>query len=287
MSTVVQCPHCQARMRVARRSFSGRYRCVKCRQVFQDGAVAAQAVQGRRAPTRSDAVPGAVQPAAAPAVAAAPMSTVRCPHCQIEVTLPPGMAIHEAACPECRRPLAHSSAQTPGADSASAPARLPELASLGVPVLNIGWLLALGFLTSGVYWAVWFLHNYPALARVPSRVKMARWLILASILLLLAPGIAGWLLGVAAQVHEYNPQLEPVVAGLFLAWVVTGILCGTVATILWIILAFQARAIIADHYQARFGHAVELSGFLTFLLGCLYLQYKINELEWRLARRAT
>ncbi|GEM_PF-5238287 len=39
MSIMIRCPHCQARMRVKRFSSRGRYRCVKCRQVFQDGVV--------------------------------------------------------------------------------------------------------------------------------------------------------------------------------------------------------------------------------------------------------
>ena len=70
--SVVQCPHCQARMRVAQASASGRYRCVKCGQVFSTESGAAQRASAPK-------FPGAGAPGGAPGAATAPMVAQQAP----------------------------------------------------------------------------------------------------------------------------------------------------------------------------------------------------------------
>ena len=66
-----------------------------------------------------------------------------------------------------------------------------------------------------------------------------------------------------------------------LAYYVFGSLIGTIAFVLHVVWAFKLRTRLQVLWHSTFQHAGLLSGFLTFVLGVIYLNFKIVALKAR------
>ena len=289
MSTVIQCPHCQARMRITRLSSNGRYRCVKCRRTFQDGKTTESRSSAMRNAQPEPARQTAVRRVATPP-ASSPAELGFCSRCRVEVIIPPDMKLHEAACPECSRPLAPA-ARADKASPASSSQDEPSSTIVGISRISTWWVYVMSTITFGFYNLIWFFHNAEALSRANSRARLDTKLIKIPLIAFFTSSVYRYLIttiyfilylflgGEDAKSQRASEALAVIYAMLEMIWTFMALISAIIYLVCVVILAFQARRILQDHYWQVLGRRDAFSGFLTFLLNCIYLQYKINDLE--------
>jgi hypothetical protein len=134
-------------------------------------------------------------------------------------------------------------------------------------------MIALTFVTLGLYYVVWYFRRRTALNRLDSPTKLQLW----PILLFTGVNAVDVFISIASA-----PLPPEEVVGLPATIVLT--LAKLAAGILLIVQNFRIKTILEDHLApsegasgpAMFNERVSLSGIATFFLSIYYLQYIIN-----------
>ncbi len=151
--------------------------------------------------------------------------------------------------------------ESPEEEKVSNDRRLLDIKRTPVPLV----ILFLIF-TFGLYGIFWFLGRLEALNNLDSKSKISSGLFQGLFLL-----SGGWMVFTVLDIFfDVNFGIDMVL------FVISIIL-----TITFIVQAFKVRRILLDHFDANFSGLKIVSGGLTFFLGVIFLQYKINGIhDW-------
>jgi uncharacterized protein DUF4234 len=154
-------------------------------------------------------------------------------------------------------------------------AQAPAVAGHGMDREHWLLVLALNWVTLGLYGAHWWWSRADAFDRLRSARKFGNRAIF--LILLLAP--VGTLLQFVAIFGAVSglpldPATPPRLEGAYLA----GAILALMAAIASILFAFIARRKLLDHYHSQGKADIRLSPVWTFLFNILYLQYRLQAL---------
>lgn len=149
----------------------------------------------------------------------------------------------------------------------------PPMYAGGLPTLypdppDLPWWVALiaGLFTGGLFFVVWDIVEASWLRRIENRSN-ALWLYIA-----VAVVYACRLPDIWHTVH-YNLGDGPPMTNY------SGHVFGLAGFVLFFVSRFIFRSELLQHFNGREPIGLRLSGFLTFLFGGLYFQYKFNEIN--------
>ena len=131
------------------------------------------------------------------------------------------------------------------------------------PKMNVFLLIILGIITIGVFYAIWFLMRKDWLNRLSATKKLGSGL---AIFVLVIYSFSAIMLFVPLEMQAYE------------TWDRIDNLLTLVGVVCLVILAFQVRRILIQHYDENLGMNIGFSGAATFFFQEWYLQYKINRL---------
>ena len=131
------------------------------------------------------------------------------------------------------------------------------------PKMNVFLLIIITIVTYAIYMPIWFLRRKDWLNRLSATKKLGSGL---AIFVLVIYSIAASLLFVPLEVLAYE------------VWEGIDNLISLVGGVCLVILAFQVRRILIQHYDENLGMNIGFSGAGTFFFTIWYLQYKMNRL---------
>ena len=156
----------------------------------------------------------------------------------------------------------------PLASMAEAPAYAGGLPALYPDPPDLPWWVALliDIFTGGLFFTVWNIYTSAWLRRIDSASTALYFRVAEAALAIIAlPGtyhdVAHWVWGAPVVVAHHGASLG------ILTWVVR------------LVARFVFRSELLRHFNTAEPIGLRLSGFLTFLFGGLYFQYKFNEIN--------
>jgi hypothetical protein len=131
------------------------------------------------------------------------------------------------------------------------------------PKMSVCLLIILGIVTLTIFFPIWFLIRKNWLNRLSATKKLGSRLGIYVLFIWIIPEIM-LLMPLGMQAYETWERVN-----------ILGTLSGGACIV---ILAFQVRRILIQHYNENLGMNIGFSGAATFFFQGWYLQYKINRL---------
>ena len=131
------------------------------------------------------------------------------------------------------------------------------------PKMKVFLLIIFGIVTLAIFFPIWFLIRKNWLNSLSATKKLGSGL---AIFVLVIYSFSAIMLFVPLEMQAYE------------TWDMIDNLLTLVGVVCLVILAFQVRRILIQHYDENLGMNIGFSGVATFFFQEWYLQYKINRL---------
>ena len=142
--------------------------------------------------------------------------------------------------------------------------------------------ILLQMVTCGLYQYVWFLTRRRSINSLPSREKLGSGVFIVCIgwwAMFLGGYILAVALSAAASESPHDSDIQSLSEFVSVTVGLLGI-CGWVILVSLIVQSFKVRRILRDYFNGYLNQNIYWSGPMVFFFGYLYLQYKINRLEY-------
>lgn len=179
----------------------------------------------------------------------------------------------------------------------SKPTRTAKLKRIKVPLLknkNIYLMVLFSFLTFGLYIPYWFLSRQESLNKLPSKLKLTKWVLIFFMVLMCSRLIINFVGDISKpntedyffldlnesgeqilerkNTEDYSKKTVIYSTSSLISWILSILIFITVWT-----LNFIVKDILQDAFKKSNIRDIKLSSFWTFFFGIFYLQHKINQ----------